>query len=64
MVKKIFTIDLQIAAVLLGLACEDQIVTGLDLEVFSLILVLERQTKTGKHFGKVRLESKLVLKLQ
>lgn len=39
-IKK-FTVDLQIAAVLLCPACEDEIVSGLDLEVFSLILVLE-----------------------
>lgn len=36
----IFTKDLQIAAVSLCPACQDEIVTGFDLEVFSFILVL------------------------
>lgn len=40
---KIFTVDLQIAAVLLCPARQDEIVTGLDLEVISLVLVLEGQ---------------------
>lgn len=38
---KIFTVDLQIAAVLLSPACQDEVVTRLDLKVFSFILVLE-----------------------
>lgn len=42
---KIFTVDLQVAAVLLCPARQDEIVTGLDLEVISLILVLEGEKK-------------------
>lgn len=43
---KIFTVDLQIAAVLLCPARQDEIVSGLDLEVISLVLVLEGKKKT------------------
>lgn len=44
----IFTIDLQIAAVFLCPACQDEVVTGFDLEVFSFILVLVGRKKKLK----------------
>ena len=44
---KIFTVDLQVAAVLLGSARHDEIVVGLDLEIFSLVLVLEGRRRNN-----------------
>lgn len=46
-----FTMDLQVAAVLICPACENEIITGLDLEVVSLILVLGGRTKSAEQFS-------------
>lgn len=51
MKDEVFTVDLQVAAVLLCFSSQNEVICGFDLEVFSLILVLDEEKHMETYGG-------------